>query len=53
MNKSIFDFCDLKELSNSEKKNTNGGVLPIIVGIIALSITLGYSDGRRDKHAND
>lgn len=35
-----------------EKKNLkkiNGGILPIIVGIIVFSMSIGYADGRRDK----
>ncbi|WP_083692228.1 class IIb bacteriocin, lactobin A/cerein 7B family [Seonamhaeicola sp. S2-3] len=53
MEKINLNYLGVSELSKNDLKNTNGGILPIIVGIVVLSISLGYSDGRRDKHAND
>ena len=39
------------ELSSEELKKVEGGLLPIIVGLVVVGFTLGYNDGRRDKHA--
>jgi len=39
----------VSELKVSDARRINGGILPIIVGVIVLAFTIGYSDGRRDK----
>ncbi|MBO0353129.1 class IIb bacteriocin, lactobin A/cerein 7B family [Muricauda ruestringensis] len=36
-------------LEKKSLKSINGGILPIIVGIIVFSMSIGYADGRRDK----
>lgn len=38
-------------LNKEDKECINGGVLPIIVGIIVFSLSIGYADGRRDKNS--
>ncbi len=39
----------VSELNTEEARNINGGILPLVIGIIILSFSLGYGDGRRDK----
>ncbi|MGG8495909.1 hypothetical protein ACQY1Q_05800 [Tenacibaculum sp. TC6] len=41
----------VEELSEKKSKNINGGLFPVIIGRITLSVSLDYSDGRRDKNS--
>ncbi len=43
----------IRQMSKCELKETNGGILPLIVGLCVIAFTLGYADGRRDKHAEE
>ena len=37
-------------MDERESKTIDGGVLPLVVGLIFFALMAGYTDGRRDKN---